>query len=87
MAEYISMPKLGLTMTEGYIEKWEKQEGDAVAVGDVLLVIENNKAVEEIKAKGDGVLRKILVAEDQTVPVGTPVGILGRVDEDISSLL
>jgi pyruvate dehydrogenase E2 component (dihydrolipoamide acetyltransferase) len=86
MAEYIYMPKLGLTMIEGYLVKWEKKEGDAVNVGDVLFTVENNKAAVDIESKKQGVLRKILVVESETVPVGTPVGIMAGSDEDISSL-
>lgn len=87
MAEYIYMPKLGLTMTEGYLVNWKKNEGDAVNLGEVLFTVENNKATVDIESKKQGVLRKILVAESETVPVGTPVGIVGEIDEDISSLL
>ena len=43
MAQSITMPKLGLTMTEGTISKWNKAEGDAVAVGEVLYVVSTEK--------------------------------------------
>ena len=43
MAFYVSMPKLGMTMTEGTISEWKKKEGDAVAVGDPLFDVETDK--------------------------------------------
>ena len=87
MAEYLYMPNLGLTMTEGTIENWVKQEGDTIAVGEVFVTIENNKSVEEVESRDAGVLLKILVEEGDTVEVGTRIGIIGEAGEDISDML
>lgn len=87
MAEYLYMPNLGLTMTEGTIDAWKKSEGDSIKVGEVFVAIENNKCVEDVEARSAGILRKILVEEGDTVDVGVPIGIIGSADEDISSLL
>ncbi|MDF2675961.1 MAG: 2-oxo acid dehydrogenase subunit [Bacillota bacterium] len=86
MAKYIVMPKLGLTMAEGVISNWRKQEGDTIKSGDVLFDVETDKLNNEVEATIDGVLRKIL-ASDGTVPVLAPVAIVGETDEDISELL
>lgn len=86
MAKYIVMPKLGLTMAEGVISNWRKQEGDTIKFGDVLFDVETDKLNNEVEATIDGVLRKIL-ASDGTVPVLAPVAIVGESDEDISELL
>ena len=86
MAEFVLMPKMGLTMTEGLLTNWRKQEGDTVNKGDVLFDVETDKLTNEVEAKSSGVLRKILVSEE-TVKILVPVAIIGTSDEDISELL
>ena len=86
MADYILMPKLGLTMTEGTIANWRKKEGDEIAQGEVIFDVETDKLTNEFKSTVSGVLRKILV-EEGNVDVLKPVAIIGTADEDISSLL
>lgn len=86
MAKYLVMPKLGLTMSEGVISNWRKQEGDTIKSGDILFDVETDKLNNEIEATVDGILRKIL-ASDGAVPVLAPVAIVGEADEDISELL
>ena len=87
MAKKIVMPKLGLTMKEGKLAKWYKQEGDQVQVGDKLFSIETDKITNDAEATEAGILRRIIVQEGQTVPIMEPVGIVAGADEDISSLL
>src|SRR5512136_210768 len=87
MAFQVLMPKLSDAMTEGGILQWIKKEGDRVQGGDVLASIETDKAEIELESFGAGVLRKILVAEGDTVPVGKLIAIVAEPDEDITSLL
>jgi len=87
MAKKIVMPKLGLTMKEGKLAKWYKAEGDPIKSGDKLFSIETDKITNDAEATENGVLRKILVKEGQTVPIMEAVGIMGAADEDISALL
>ncbi len=87
MATKIFMEALSPTMEEGRLVKWLKNEGDAVKSGDVLAEVETDKAVMELAARGEGVLRKRLVNEGEAVPVGTLVGVIGAKDEDISALV
>lgn len=86
MAEFVLMPKMGLTMTEGLLTNWRKQEGDTVNKGDILFDVETDKLTNEYEAKSSGVLRKILVNEE-TVKILVPVAVIGTADEDISELL
>ena len=72
----IVMPKLGLTMTEGLIVEWRKKEGDPVTKGDILFVLETEKVTYEVEAPEDGSVGKILVKEQETVPVGAVVAYL-----------
>ena len=68
------MPKLGLTMTEGVLLEWKVQPGEDFAKGQILFVVETDKAATDIEAEAPGTLGTRLVEEGTTVPVGTPVG-------------
>ncbi len=83
MAQAVIFPKLGQTMEEGAIVKWLKQEGDAVAKGDLLFEIETDKANLEVESFFEGTLLKIYVREGVTVPVNTVVGYVGAAGEKV----
>ena len=87
MSTKVFMEALSPTMEEGRLVRWLKAEGDVVKTGDLLAEVETDKAVMELSARGDGVLRKRVVAEGTTAPVGALVGIIAAKDEDISALL
>lgn len=84
MAVKVVMPKLGLTMKEGTVSKWLKQEGDLVKKGEALMEVSTDKIVNEVESPGEGILRKIVVPENRKVPVSALVAILAAPDEDIS---
>jgi pyruvate dehydrogenase E2 component (dihydrolipoamide acetyltransferase) len=86
MATRIVMEALSPTMEEGRLVAWKKKEGDKVTTGETLAEVETDKAVMELVARGDGVLRKIVLGEGATVPVGALVAIVGTADEDIANL-
>src|SRR3954471_19635753 len=77
MATKVMMEALSPTMEEGRLVKWVKNEGDAVKQGDVLAEVETDKAVMELVARGEGVLRKRLVPEGTSTPVGQLIGVIG----------
>ncbi|MBM4165000.1 MAG: 2-oxo acid dehydrogenase subunit E2 [Lentisphaerae bacterium] len=83
MAQALIFPKLGQTMEEGLIVKWLKQEGDAVAKGDILFEIETDKANLEVESFFEGTLLKIYVGVGITVPVNTVVGYVGSAGEPV----
>jgi pyruvate dehydrogenase E2 component (dihydrolipoamide acetyltransferase) len=87
MAVKVMMPKGSDTMTEGKVLKWLKKEGDTISSGDSVVEIETDKVDMEVEAMGGGVLRKILVAPGSVVPVGELLAVIGKADEDISSLV
>lgn len=84
MALEITMPQLGLTMEEGTIGKWLKQEGDEVKVGDVLVQITTDKLTSEIESETEGVLLKIVAKEGEDVLVQGLLGIIGTADETVN---
>jgi pyruvate dehydrogenase E2 component (dihydrolipoamide acetyltransferase) len=87
MATQVVMPKLSPTMEEGQLARWLKKEGDKVSMGEPLAEIDTDKATMEMQALSNGVLRKILIGEGESAPLGQPIAIIGEPDEDISELL
>ena len=87
MATKVFMEALSPTMEEGRLVKWLKNEGDAVKSGEALAEVETDKAIMELVARGDGVLRKRLINEGDTAPVGTLAGVIATADENIDALV
>jgi len=83
MATKVHMEALSPTMEEGQVVQWLKAEGDPVSNGDLLAEIETDKATMELVARGDGVLRRILVPAGGTAPVGDVIAIIAAADEAI----
>lgn len=86
MATQVIMPKLSPTMEEGQLSRWLKKEGDKVSMGEPLAEIDTDKATMEMQALSNGVLRKILIQEGESAPLGQVIAIIGEPDEDISAL-
>jgi pyruvate dehydrogenase E2 component (dihydrolipoamide acetyltransferase) len=87
MATKVIMPKLSPTMEEGQISRWLKKEGDKVSMGEPLAEIDTDKATMEMQALANGVLRKILINEGQSAPLGQTIAVIGEPEEDIASLV
>lgn len=83
MATEVIMPKLGLTMTEGTIVSWLKQEGETVEKGDALLEIETDKVVLGVEAPAGGTLLKILADTGETTPLAQIIGYIGEPGEKL----
>ena len=77
------MPQMGYDMQEGTVVRWLVAEGAEVDTGDAIAEIETDKAVVEFESTAPGLLRRILVPEGTTVPVGQTIAIVGDADEDI----
>ncbi|NLG86112.1 MAG: 2-oxo acid dehydrogenase subunit E2 [Firmicutes bacterium] len=86
MAHIVTMPKLGLTMTEGTITRWLKNVGDPVQKGDLIFEVATDKITNQVEALEEGILRKIIVPEGSTVPVGAAVAILAAADEPLPEI-
>ncbi|SDO44794.1 pyruvate dehydrogenase complex dihydrolipoamide acetyltransferase [Pseudomonas jinjuensis] len=90
MAKLIRMPEIAANGTSAVLNEWLKQEGDAIAVGDVLATIETDKALVDFTADEAGVLGKILSPAGEDVAVGAPIAVLSAPGEngvDIQALL
>src|SRR5512146_760696 len=73
----VVMPQMGVSVSEGTITRWLKQEGEHVEADEPLLEISTDKVDTEVPSPGTGTLTQILVQEGQTVDVGTKVGQIG----------
>jgi pyruvate dehydrogenase E2 component (dihydrolipoamide acetyltransferase) len=87
MITKVVMPKLSDAMETGKVIQWLKSEGEPVKGGDPIAEVETDKANVEIEAFGSGVLRKIVVAPGDQVPVGELIGVIADPGEDIASVL
>ena len=86
MAFEVKMPQLGLTMEEGTVTRWVKQEGDTVKVGDVILEITTDKLTSEVESEHDGVLLKIVAQEGEDVPVKGILAYIGEAGEQVGGV-
>ena len=77
MSERVTMPALGESVTEGTVTRWLKEVGDLVAIDEPLLEVSTDKVDTEIPSPFAGTLQEILVAEDETVAVGTELAVIG----------
>src|SRR5438105_10556806 len=73
----VVMPQMGVSVSEGTVTKWLKQEGEHVEADEPLLEISTDKVDTEVPSPGSGTLTQILVQEGATVAVGTKVGQIG----------
>lgn len=83
MAFEVKMPQLGLTMEEGTVTKWVKQEGDAVKAGEVILEITTDKLTSEVESEHDGILLKIVAQEGEDIPVKGLLAYIGEAGEQV----
>ena len=83
MAELISMPKLGFDMAEGLLQEWLKKTGETINEGETIAIIETDKASVEVPAFRSGVMLKILVEAGTSVPIGTPIAVIGNEGEAV----
>jgi len=83
MITKVVMPKLAANVEETTVGQWFKNEGDAVAEGEMLFEAITDKAAVEVKAEGAGILRKIYAKENSVVPVGQVIAVIAEADEEL----
>lgn len=81
MVTEVIMPKMGQTMEKGKIVRWLKKEGEEVQKNEPLLEIETDKTTIEVESRGAGILRKILVHEDEEAPIAAVIGYIAKEGE------
>src|ERR1700683_1148099 len=80
MSVSVSMPQLGESVTEGTVTRWLKKEGERVEVDEPLLEVSTDKVDTEIPSPASGILRGIVVDEDETVAVGAQLAVIEDAD-------
>ncbi len=83
MAWELRMPRLDEDMEEGLVTRWLKREGEQVAQGEPIVVIETQKVTYEVPSPGAGVLRKVLAAEGAQIPINAVLVVIAAVDEEL----
>lgn len=84
MATEIVMPKLGLTMTEGTIDRWLVAEGDQVTAGQPILEISSEKLTSEVETPAAGTILKLMYDAGETIPCKQPVALVGDPSEAVN---
>ncbi len=79
MTRTMTLPKIGVNMTEAVVDSWFVKEGDRVREGDAILLAETDKATQDIYATDSGIVAKLLVKEGDNVQIHDPIMVL--VDE------
>ena len=82
----IAMPALSSTMKEGKISQWLMGVGDKVEAGDMVLVVESDKADMDVESYEEGYIAQILVGEGESATVGSPVAVLVENEADIAAV-
>ncbi|NWF57468.1 MAG: 2-oxo acid dehydrogenase subunit E2 [Syntrophaceae bacterium] len=85
MAVEILMPGLGLSISEGTVERWLKKEGDRVEKGELLAVILTEKVTLDLPAEASGILLRIIYPAGSKVKVGEIIAIIGDAGESLGS--
>src|SRR5277367_6144917 len=80
MSVSVTMPQLGESVTEGTVTRWLKKEGEHVRADEPLLEVSTDKVDTEIPAPATGILRGIVVDEDETVAVGAQLAVIEDAD-------
>ena len=84
--EQVMMPALSSTMTEGKVVSWSKKIGEKISSGDMVLIVESDKADMDVESYEEGYLAAILVNDGESAPVGSPVGLMAKTLADIPAV-
>lgn len=88
--EAVTIPKWGMTMTEGIVADWLVAEGDEVSRGQEIIEVESTKTTNAVESAASGILRRIVVQVGDTAPVGALVGVIADAsvsDEEIEAFI
>ena len=83
MANEVKLPRLGQGMEAGTVNKWLKNEGDAVAKGEPLFEVDTDKVTQEVESDFEGVLLKIVLPSGEA-PVGQTIAYIGKEGEEVA---
>jgi pyruvate dehydrogenase E2 component (dihydrolipoamide acetyltransferase) len=84
MIHEITMPALSSTMTEGKVVAWKKNVGEKVEKGDIIAVVESDKADMDVESFNEGYLAKIFVQDGETTSIGVAIALLAQTKEEMA---
>ena len=84
MPRTMTLPKIGVNMTEAIIDEWFVKEGDTVVKGDAILLAETDKATQDIYATDSGIVGKLLAAPGEKVHINQPIMVLVDAGEELT---
>lgn len=87
MGYIVRMPQLGMSMEEGIVVEWFVEKGGTIEEGDDVVLVESEKTTNEVVAREDGVLRRILASEGTVLKPGDPIAILTEDDDNVSQYI
>ena len=79
----VFMPALSSTMTEGKIVSWQKSPGDKVAKGEIVVVVESDKADMDVETFYEGYIATIIVPAGESAPVGSAIALVAETEAEI----
>ena len=71
-----TMPSLGADMEAGTLVEWHVKPGDKVKRGDIIASVDTQKGLIDIEVFNEGTIEKLLLKENEKVPVGTVMAII-----------
>lgn len=86
MSPVVVLPALGESVSEGTVTRWLKRVGDSVEVGEPLVEVSTDKVDTEVVSTAAGIIDSLLVAEDETVDIGTAIAIVADADPEPGGL-
>lgn len=84
--DQVMMPALSSTMTEGKVVSWSKKIGEKISSGDMVLIVESDKADMDVESFEDGYLAAILIGDGESAAVGSPVGLMAKTLADLPAV-
>lgn len=86
MAELLRMPEVAAGATSAVLSQWPTGLGSSYSTGDVIAIIETDKAVVDVEAESDGTLVHLIAAEGQEVSIGDPIALIAAPGENIDDV-
>jgi pyruvate dehydrogenase E2 component (dihydrolipoamide acetyltransferase) len=81
----VFMPALSSTMTEGKIVSWQKSPGDKVKKGEIVVVVESDKADMDVETFYEGFIATIIVQAGESAPVGSAIALVAETEAEIET--
>ena len=86
MAELLRMPEVAAGASSAVLSQWPTGAGASFSTGDVIAIIETDKAVVDVEAEADGTLVHLIATEGQEVTIGDPIALMAAPGENVGDI-